>query len=141
MTIIVILSKNMLYPHRTWLEINRNAFHHNIHAYHSLLAPQQTKIGVVVKANAYGHGLQEIAQLCEENNQVSYLFIANLSEAIFLRTQGIRKPMLVLAVIDADPALAIQQQIELMVYDRKTINELHAIAEELKMLCDKKDIA
>lgn len=120
------------YPLRTWIEIDQDAFNHNIESYHAILAPRGINIGVVVKSNAYGHGMHEIANLCEINNHVSYLFVVMLSEALALRNSGIQKPILVMGIIDEDPALAILNDIDLLVYSQSMIDELHTIAARLK---------
>jgi len=122
------------YPLRTWIEIDQQAFNHNIASYQAILAPQNVNIGVVVKSNAYGHGILEIAHLCQINNHVSYLFVVMLSEALQLRAAGIQKPILVMGIIDEDPALAILNDIDLLVYSKSMIDNLHAIAARLKKM-------
>ncbi len=119
------------YPLRTWVEIDQEAFNHNIALYHAILAPQGIGIGVVVKSNAYGHGILEIAHLCQINNHVSYLFVVMLSEALALRDAGITKPILVMGIIDQDPTLAILNNIDLLVYNRSIIENLHTVAERI----------
>src|SRR5258705_12910713 len=48
----------------------------------------------IVKANAYGHGLDEVARFLAP--QVDYIGVAVLEEGIHLRKLGIRTPILVL---------------------------------------------
>ncbi len=55
-------------------------------------------IMAIVKANAYGHGLVEIALLLQEEN-IDYLGVAFLEEGIELRKNGITVPILVLGGI------------------------------------------
>jgi alanine racemase len=52
----------------------------------------------ILKANAYGHGLVEVARLMESLG-ADYLGVAVLEEGILLREQGIRSPILVLGGI------------------------------------------
>jgi alanine racemase len=52
----------------------------------------------VLKANAYGHGLVEVARLMESLN-ADCLGVAFLEEAILLRENGIHSPILVLGGI------------------------------------------
>lgn len=52
------------------------------------------KIMAVVKANAYGHGLVQVARFFESLN-VFYLSVAYLEEAVELRNAGIQAPILV----------------------------------------------
>jgi alanine racemase len=119
----------VLKPH-TWLEINQNAFDHNIALYRSLIG-DKTQLSVVLKSNASGHGIREYGQLCEENPHVNWLCTASLSEAMVLRHAGITKPILVLSIIDEDPALAIMYDIDLPVFDLETAHILSAIGEQL----------
>jgi alanine racemase len=52
----------------------------------------------ILKANAYGHGLVEVAHLMQELG-AEYLGVAFLEEGILLREQGIQAPILVLGGI------------------------------------------
>ena len=52
----------------------------------------------VLKANAYGHGMEEVARLMQKQG-ADYLGVAVLEEGILLRQQGITMPVLVLGGI------------------------------------------
>lgn len=114
----------------TWIEISASAFEQNVGTYRALIGPK-TNLGVVVKSNAYGHGIKEIGTLCERSSQVQWLFTTSLSEALTLRACGVTKPILALCLIDDDPALAITHNIDLMAYEIPTLNELNALAKKL----------
>jgi alanine racemase len=75
----------------TYLEVNLNQLKKNIEAIRARVAP--AKIMPMVKANAYGHGVDRIASFIEP--YVDYLGVATLEEGIHLRELGIRKPILV----------------------------------------------
>jgi alanine racemase len=49
----------------------------------------------VLKSNAYGHGLIQIAQILD-NQRVPFFVVDSLYEAIFLKNQGIKSPLLVI---------------------------------------------
>jgi len=53
----------------------------------------------VVKADAYGHGVMEIARTLLENG-VTRLAVSMLDEAIQLRQNGIKVPILILSYTD-----------------------------------------
>jgi alanine racemase len=55
---------------------------------------------IVLKANAYGHGLVEVAKYLDQ--QVDYIGVAVLEEGILLREQGVKTPILVLGGIWGD---------------------------------------
>lgn len=101
---------------RTWIEIDQAAFKHNIQQLLNFTRGK-TKMGIVVKANAYGHGMLEIAQLCEKEAAISWLFTVSIEEALQLRTAGISKPILALAYHDGDLEQAIKQDIDITVWD------------------------
>jgi len=77
----------------------------------SLVAPSE--VMAIVKANAYGHGMHEVAQALEEIS-VDALGVADLEEAISLRAAGIKSRLMcwILSTED-DFAMAAEQNIEL----------------------------
>src|SRR5512144_201144 len=75
----------------TYLEVNLTQLRKNIEAIRAQVAP--AKIMPMVKANAYGHGVDDIAPFIEP--YADYLGVATLEEGIHLRDLGIRKPVLV----------------------------------------------
>lgn len=115
----------------SWIEISSNAFNHNVHAYKQIIGPTK-KLAVVVKSNAYGHGMREISMLCQKHQDVAWLCTTSLSEALQLRNQGITKPILVMSFINNDPAYAAQKNIDLTIYDKTTATTLNNIGKKLK---------
>ncbi len=82
--------------HGTVMEVNFEAITHNLNVYRSKLDPS-TKLMVMVKAFAYGVGVEEIAHLLQYH-QVDYLGVAYLDEAINLRRKGIDVPIMIMNV-------------------------------------------
>lgn len=119
-------------PH-TWIEINKNALMHNLKMYKHAIGNKD--LGVVVKSNAYGHGIIEIARICQESPDVNWLFTATLSEAMLLRMNDITKPILVIYFIDDDPGKAIAYDIDLMVSDLQSLSELNTLGIALGKPC------
>ena len=76
------------------LEINLNGCQANYKYFRSRLE-DKTKLLVLVKANAYGHGAVEFATLMEEAG-ADYLAVAYPVEGIELRQAGIKSPIIVL---------------------------------------------
>lgn len=116
--------------HRTWIEIDAQALLHNVATMHALC--EHSRLGVVVKANAYGHGMVEIAQLLETYPQVQWLFVAGPHEGITLRKQGIKKPILALSYLDSSLAQAIEHDIVITVYTQEDALVVQAAAEQLQ---------
>ena len=76
------------------LELNLSACENNYHYFRGLLNPE-TKLLVLVKANAYGHGAVEFASMMQRLG-ADYLAVALPVEGIELRKAGISLPILVL---------------------------------------------
>ena len=80
--------------HRTQLEIRLESIINNLNQYKNLLTGN-TKIMAMVKAFGYGGGSLEIANLLQYH-RIDYLGVAYLDEAIQLRTNGIKTPIMVM---------------------------------------------
>lgn len=76
------------------LELKLSACRDNYRYFRSLLEPS-TKLLVLVKANAYGHGAVEFASMMQKEG-ADYLAVAYPVEGIELRKAGISLPILVL---------------------------------------------
>jgi len=81
----------------TWAEVDLDNLAHNFTQLKHFLAPQ-VKMMVCVKADAYGHGITQVA-----NRLVScsadYLGVASIDEAVKLREAGIKLPILILGMM------------------------------------------
>ncbi len=82
----------------TWAEVNLTRLSRNLQAIRAHVAP--AKVMIVVKANAYGHGLAEVAK--HLSPQADYVGVAVLEEGIFLRELGVTAPIIVLGGIWGD---------------------------------------
>jgi alanine racemase len=81
----------------TWIEIDTSAARHNIDSFRGIL-PAGTGLMVVVKANAYGHGLEVYAPIAAE--RADWLGVNALDEALAIRALGIQKPVAILGYTD-----------------------------------------
>ncbi len=79
--------------YRAYIDIDLNAICHNLNEARAYLTPN-TKIMAVIKADGYGHGAIPIAKTLQE--KVDYFGVAQLEEAVLLRTSGIQIPILIL---------------------------------------------
>lgn len=77
-----------------WVDVNLDAISENFDTVRSLVG-EDTLICSVIKADAYGHGVFEVARLLQEKGS-DYLAVAVLDEGIELRRQGIKTPILIL---------------------------------------------
>jgi alanine racemase len=80
----------------TRVEVNLTRLTQNYRAIQKAVAP--ATVMPILKANAYGHGLVEVARHLASLD-VPYLGVAFLEEGILLRERGIRTPILVLGGI------------------------------------------
>lgn len=85
----------------------------NMEAYSSLL-PKNTRLLLMVKANAYGTSIVEVAQ--QMAPLVDYLGTAYSSNAIALRSSGIDVPIMVMAPEPSDIALLLAKKLEPVLY-------------------------
>jgi Alr-MurF fusion protein len=80
--------------HETVLEINLNAFVHNLNYYRSII-DKKTKLMAMVKAFSYGSGSFEIANILQFQ-RIDYLAVAYADEGVELRKAGITTPIMVM---------------------------------------------
>jgi len=83
----------MTSPSRAWAEINLSALRHNFRLAHQRAG---TPLMAVVKADAYGHGLEKTAHALLEEPALSHFGVANVLEARRLRNAGIQHPIYIL---------------------------------------------
>lgn len=76
----------------TYLEVNLNQLRQNLENIRAHVKP--SRVMAVVKANAYGHGVDEVAPYLEP--YADYLGVALLEEGVHLRQLGLTKPILVM---------------------------------------------
>lgn len=110
--------------HTTVLEVDLDAMRHNLNYFRSKLAPQ-TKLVAMVKANSYGAGDFEVAQLLQHQG-VDYLAVAFADEGVLLRERGITMPVVVLNA-DADSFdLMVANRLEPEIYSLRSLHDFAA---------------
>ena len=90
-----------------WIEIDLARLRKNIRAYKSLLKAS-TRLMCVVKADAYGHGACECAQVMSSSGAQQFA-VATVDEGITLRKSGIKQPIVLL---NQPPSDAIDELLE-----------------------------
>ncbi|MFS0870563.1 alanine racemase [Paenibacillus xylanilyticus] len=107
----------------TQAEINLDHLRNNVDAFRSAL-PQGMKFLACVKANAYGHGAVETARELERIG-VDYLSVAFLDEAIELRQNGIKAPILVLGYTPPEGiAVAREHDVTITLFSREVLEAI-----------------
>ena len=117
---------------RLYAKINLDAIEHNIAIVRNKI-PKDTKLLLVVKADAYGHGAVVLAH--EFEYLTDYFAVAEMDEAIELRKSGIEKPILILGY--TSPQLyetALANDITLTMFMPERIKLLSETAMRMKKL-------
>lgn len=86
------------------VEISRANILHNLHAFIRIAPQHDHFIAPVLKSNAYGHGLIEVASILERarkdhpqyRERLPFFVVDSYFEAVALRSHGIRTPVLVI---------------------------------------------
>lgn len=108
-----------------WVEVSKEAIVHN-HKELKKILPQTCKLCCVLKANAYSHGLLEVAKILEED-KADYFGLTHLDEALTLRKAGIKTPILLfMPVTESRIKDAINNNIDMTcasLFDAQNINK------------------
>ncbi|MBC7324953.1 MAG: alanine racemase, partial [Moorella sp. (in: Bacteria)] len=83
-----------MFTEPVWAEVDLQAIAHNMREIRRIVSPR-AEIMAVVKANAYGHGVGEVARVVL-NNGARRLAVARVKEGEELRNAGIGAPVLLL---------------------------------------------
>lgn len=113
----------------TVAEVNLTRLRQNVRAIQQQTAP--ARLMAILKANAYGHGLVEVARHLLPLG-VDYLGVAFLEEGILLRNAGIPTPILVLGGILGDQIpLFLQYDLTLTASSVEKLQQIDAVAAQL----------
>lgn len=109
--------------YRSWVEINKKVLQHNIEQFQKLIG-DKIELVAIVKANAYGHGLVEVAKIAVSSG-VNWLGVDSIDEALKLRKTGIDAPILILGyTLLSKLKEIIKYDLRQVVYNKETIVEL-----------------
>ncbi len=117
----------------TWVEVNTKALNHNLSVFRKLAGPH-CLLMPVIKSNAYGHEIGLMGTFLDAHTAVDRMCVFSLGEALFLRSQGVTKPILVLGAYELnskDLSAAITQHIILPVYRLDQAKAINATAKAL----------
>lgn len=120
----------MMTPHRCWAEIDLNALRENLAWLRHRVGPE-VKILTVVKADAYGHGLKQIAALLMQSG-TDMFGVANLTEARAIRSVGKGWPVLMLgALLPDEIETAVRDGVRATISTAEEARELSEVATRL----------
>jgi alanine racemase len=113
---------------RTWAEINLDAITEN---FNNIKKQTTSRIMAVIKADAYGHGIKEVASVLKDAG-ADYFGVATADEALELRKLGIDIDILTLGVIfNEDYHTMIENDICMTVVSRDDAEKMSEIAVKL----------
>lgn len=125
--------KSFLNTHRdAWAEVNLDCIEHNILELKKYLK-KDAKLFAVVKADAYGHGAVMIAPVLLASG-VDFLGVSSIDEALQLRENDIKAPILVLGAVPVwSFDRAAQNDISVSVFSDEHIEACRQTYEKLKI--------
>ena len=107
---------------KSWIEVDGHALTQNI-AHVDRYVGKGTALMLVVKANAYGHGLKEVAQILVFHKDAHMLGVDSLDEALALRAYGSKSPIMILGYIPSSRFYeAIRAGFHISLYDTDTVH-------------------
>lgn len=89
------------------------------------------KVMAIVKANAYGHGIVQVARalIDVEQGGVNAIAVACMEEAIRLRESGVKVPIVLLEGFfsEKELALAVENNLEIVVHQEAQLNAIESM--------------
>jgi alanine racemase len=127
---------------KTWLEISKDNILHNLKEFRRILG-KDVKIMAVVKSNAYGHGLAEMAGILKDKgvgpldkpeDDKLWLGVDSIDEAIILKKTGVEAPILILGYTELSGLKdAVEGKFRLTVYNKEAITALGKLQKPAKV--------
>lgn len=112
----------------SYIEISKSAYAANIEFLKQDLGPQ-TQLSVVVKGNAYGHGIEHIVALAEENGIRHFsTFSADEASRVYQASQHNSQVMIMGMIDPRDLEEVIAKGMEFYVFDFNRLEQAIAIA-------------
>ena len=91
-----------------------------------------TKIMAVIKADGYGHGSVQVAEMLEHYDYIWGFAVATLDEAIVLRAENIKKPILVLGCVFPDQYMEmLRNDIRMNIYTEEMAESISQMAAQI----------
>jgi alanine racemase len=114
-----------------WVEIDGEALQWNLGQFRRRLG-ESVALGAVVKSNAYGHGMPEIAALAREGG-ADWLCVNNVDEAVRLRESGHGGKILVMGYVPLDALEpVVRHDLDLVLYNDESRLRLEQISLRLE---------
>ena len=113
----------------THAEVNLRIINENLEEIRKRVNP--SKVMLILKANAYGHGLKDVAEYL--GDKADYLGVAVLEEGIFLREIGSKTPILVMGGVWSDQIPQyIENDLTITASSVERLEQINQAAESLR---------
>lgn len=110
-----------------WIEVSKSAIKNNLRMMRKI-AGKDALVAVTVKANAYGHGIEEVSKLLSAEG-VDWLCVNSIEEACALRKIKIKKPILIMGFVQKRNLFkVVDLDLRIFLYDMSTANILSKLA-------------
>jgi alanine racemase len=114
-----------------WVELSNSALTTNLKSLANFAGNRL--IAVSVKANAYGHGLNEIIAMLNRNKKIKYITVHSLVEAVEARESGWKRQIMVLGPIPVNQLKEVfMLNLEPTVFELNTLRELGRLSTKFK---------
>lgn len=115
----------------SWIELSERAVKKNIAALSK--AAGGKSLAISIKANAYGHGIEEICQLLSKQAAVEYVTVHSLEEAARARAAGWERRIMLLGPFQLNEAAdVIELEVEPVIFELQQLKALHQRAAKKK---------
>ncbi|MBD3167421.1 alanine racemase [bacterium] len=117
--------------HSSRIELSQSAMRHNINFLRSILGPH-TDIALVVKANAYGHGIAPILKMGEKSGIGRFAVASSHEAAEVLENASERTRVLIMGILyDEDLTWAVESELEFYVFDLQRLEKAVTVAQKI----------
>ncbi len=110
--------------------VDLSAISHNLSRLKRYLKPE-TRLLAAVKANAYGHGAEEVARHLERSS-VTWLGVATREEALELRSAGINANILIFIPVYDGVNELVETEVALTIVDKRSLHAAAKAAQEVR---------
>jgi alanine racemase len=104
-----------------WIEVDARALDHILRVFRKILSAE-TQLAAVVKANAYGHGLREVAP--QALRTADWLAVHSATEARNIRDLGLTAPVLIMGFVPPGELHDLDPEIHVFVSTEETLRWL-----------------
>lgn len=121
-------TKEKIVP-KTWVEISKSALRNNLNVFKRRIG-KDVSIMAVVKANAYGHGLIEIAKTAHHEG-VEWFGVDRVEDGILLRDNGIKGNILVMGyMVPANLEVTLKNNLSFVAYEQEIVVKLRHLSRQ-----------